>query len=226
MGGGVFSLHDHGNRMNISVLVLHPLARIPHHPSWKRVFRSSSNTTQLTRKIPIRSRSQLPTLEARGLYVNMGSNIRLNVFTIGLFIAIILNFSRLSHQLECYVCQNQDDNKNKCAETVKICDLEQDKCLTEVRWGSTPNWSLTSRKQYFVSKRCATKLECQEPDKANKCDRIWYNDWNCTTCCSGDKCNYYITLASSTVKPFHPTLILVGCIIAIVSHYLKFNPQM
>lgn len=150
--------------------------------------------------------------------------MRLNISNFGLLITALLAFVNLSSQLECYVCQNQDDNKNKCAETVKICDLEQDQCLTEVRWGSTPNWSLTSRKQYFISKRCATKRECQEPDKHNKCDRIWYNDWNCTTCCGGDKCNYYVTLAGNAIKPFKPTLILIGCLLVMASHYLKFNP--
>lgn len=123
-----------------------------------------------------------------------------------------------THQLECYVCTNQPDNKNKCAETVKICDLAQDQCLTEVRWGSAPNWALADQKQTFISKRCATKQECQEAisDKYHKCDRIWYNDWNCTTCCSGDKCNYYVTLAGSSIHLSNPLLVLVVLATAIL----------
>lgn len=124
----------------------------------------------------------------------------------------------ISQQLECYVCQNQEDNKSKCTETVKICELEQEQCLTEVRWGSKPFWSLVGQKQHFVSKRCATKGECQEStaDKEHKCDRIWYNDWNCTTCCSGDKCNYYVTLAATSIgKSSSPIMILASCILAI-----------
>ena len=119
-----------------------------------------------------------------------------------IFVVIFVNV-RESCQLECYVCQNQEDNKSKCAETVATCELKQDQCLTEVRWGSTPYWALTGQKQHFVSKRCATKQECQEAiaDRSHKCDRIWYNDWNCTTCCSGDKCNYYITLAGQSLSP-------------------------
>uniref|UniRef100_A0A6G1SL87 UPAR/Ly6 domain-containing protein n=1 Tax=Aceria tosichella TaxID=561515 RepID=A0A6G1SL87_9ACAR len=137
-----------------------------------------------------------------------------------LFITVLLVISIIphSHQLECYVCQNQPDNKNKCAETVKICDLSQDQCLTEVRWGSIPYWSLTDQKQHFISKRCATKQECQEAmsDRSRKCDRIWYNDWNCTNCCSGDKCNYYVTLAGHSLKP---TNILVA-IVAVVTTFM------
>ena len=122
-------------------------------------------------------------------------------------------------QLECYVCQNQPDNKNKCAETVKICDLVQDQCLTEVRWGSTPYWALTDQKQHFISKRCATKQECHEAtsDRFQTCDRIWYNDWNCTTCCSGDKCNYFVTLAGHSTKPTGAILILTQVFVVGIS---------
>lgn len=38
--------------------------------------------------------------------------------------------------LECYVCTNQENNKDKCIETMKTCDLSEDRCLSEVRWGS------------------------------------------------------------------------------------------
>lgn len=126
-----------------------------------------------------------------------------------------------SDQLECYVCQNQPDNKNKCAETVKICDLTQDQCLTEVRWGSTPYWSGTDQKQHFISKRCASKQECQDAtkDSGHRCERIWYNDWNCTTCCSGDKCNYYVTLDGHSLKPTDHLLAIVGFVTALMTLY-------
>jgi len=127
----------------------------------------------------------------------MNTKLYSNLMAIMLFCGIFES----SHQLECYVCQNQEDNKSKCTETVKICELEQEQCLTEVRWGSIPYWALTSQKQHFISKRCASRRECQEAiaDKNHKCDRIWYNDWNCTDCCSGDKCNYYVTLAGHSL---------------------------
>lgn len=123
--------------------------------------------------------------------------------TLLLITVVIFTNIRESCQLECYVCQNQGDNKSKCVETVATCETNQEQCLAEVRWGSTPYWALTSQKQYFVSKRCATKQECQDAiiDSSHKCDRIWYNDWNCTTCCSGDKCNYYVTLAGQSLNP-------------------------
>lgn len=137
--------------------------------------------------------------------------------TLALALLSIIVLVEPSNQLECYACQNQEDNKSKCAETVKICEPSQEQCLTEVRWGSTPYWGLTGQKQHFVSKRCATKKECQDAieDKNHKCDRIWYNDWNCTTCCGGDKCNYYVTLAGYSTKPQY-SIISIGCIFALI----------
>lgn len=135
----------------------------------------------------------------------------------------ILSIVQQSCQLECYVCQNQEDNKSKCAETVKICDILQEQCLTEVRWGTKPYWALTSQKQYFISKRCATKQECSEAtsDKYHKCDRIRYNDWNCTNCCSGDKCNYFVTLAGHSIQPVKSTFIFISFLVMIVLYHFQ-----
>ncbi|CAG2103945.1 unnamed protein product [Medioppia subpectinata] len=101
--------------------------------------------------------------------------------------------------LECYVCKNQENNKDKCVETVKTCDLSEDRCLSEVRWGSTPYWAPTGEKQFYVSKRCSSKRICEQSlrNTSKRCDRIWYNDWECVECCNGDRCNYYITVSSA-----------------------------
>lgn len=144
--------------------------------------------------------------------------------TLGLICILMMVLSanvKPSHQLECYVCQNQEDNKGKCAETVKICDLEKEQCLTEVRWGSIPNWAPTGQKQYYISKRCATKQECQlaSADKDHKCDRVGYNDWNCSTCCSGDKCNYYVTLSANSLNNVNSLLIVGLCKMAFLIQY-------
>lgn len=140
---------------------------------------------------------------------------------IWILIVNILLFAELTQALECYVCQNQEDNKNKCAETLKICDLQQEQCLTEIRWGSTPYWGLTGQKQHYISKRCATKNECNEAiaDKFHKCDRIWYNDWNCTSCCSGDKCNYFVTLAGHSVNQVNILLMASLCSVSLALYF-------
>lgn len=151
----------------------------------------------------------------------------MNQFIVYLLLIITISANiKSSHQLECYVCQNQEDNKGKCSETVKICDLEEEQCLTEVRWGSKPYWSPVGQKQNFISKRCATKRECQEVDahKTLICDRIWYNDWNCTTCCSGDKCNYYVTLAGNPTRFSNPPIMITSLLMtASVAIYSSFS---
>lgn len=38
--------------------------------------------------------------------------------------------------MECYVCENQDDNSGKCLKTIKTCEPDEDMCLSEIKWGS------------------------------------------------------------------------------------------
>uniref|UniRef100_A0A336LFC6 CSON008669 protein n=1 Tax=Culicoides sonorensis TaxID=179676 RepID=A0A336LFC6_CULSO len=101
--------------------------------------------------------------------------------------------------LECYVCSNQTDNTEKCLNTIKTCEPGEDVCLSEVRWGSTPYWSLGDQRQYYVSKRCSTKDLCKKirAKYMPYCTRIWYEDWTCSECCLGDRCNYYVINGSS-----------------------------
>lgn len=105
--------------------------------------------------------------------------------------------------LECYVCNNQDSNYDKCIKTIKTCDIAQDRCMTEIRWGSTPYWDFTGKKQFYITKQCSTERDCKDAihGVSQRCDRIWYNDWECVECCHGDRCNYFVTLGGSSIKP-------------------------
>jgi lymphocyte antigen 6 complex protein len=40
------------------------------------------------------------------------------------------------YAMECYVCENQDDNTGKCLKTIKTCNPDEDMCLSEIKWGS------------------------------------------------------------------------------------------
>lgn len=99
--------------------------------------------------------------------------------------------------LECYVCENQEDNTEKCVKTIKTCEYNQDVCLTEIKWGSTPYWSQGAKKQYYISKRCSNITECATTRQylMPLCTHIWYQDWICSDCCRGDRCNYYIIVS-------------------------------
>lgn len=117
--------------------------------------------------------------------------------------------------LDCYVCLNQEDNKEKCVRTVKTCDLGQDQCLTEVRWAGKPYWAPSGDKQYYVSKRCASKENCtaERERTSRRCERIWYNDWECVDCCHGDRCNFFVTLASSHLSPSVLIFVLIPSVL-------------
>ena len=58
------------------------------------------------------------------------------------------------------MCKDQDGNKEKCLRTIKTCEYEEDRCLSEIFWSTTPYWTQGAEKQYYVSKRCATEAEC------------------------------------------------------------------
>lgn len=106
----------------------------------------------------------------------------------------VMNHLITGYALECYVCTNQTDNTEKCLNTIKTCEQGEDVCMSEIRWGSLPYWAEGARKQYYVSKRCSTKDYCKKLRSRymRYCTHIWYEDWTCSECCAGDRCNYYI----------------------------------
>jgi len=59
-----------------------------------------------------------------------------------------------------------------------------------------PYWVEGGIKQYYVSKRCATRSICETVKTKTMpyCTYLWYQDWKCAECCLGDRCNYYITV--------------------------------
>lgn len=95
------------------------------------------------------------------------------------------------------MCDNQEDNKGKCVKSIKTCEQGEDVCLTEIRWGSIPYFNQGAQKQYFISKRCSTKSLCERYRESNMhlCTHIWYEDWKCSECCKGDRCNYFVIVS-------------------------------
>ena len=77
--------------------------------------------------------------------------------------------------LECYVCDNQDGNTEKCTKTIKTCEFEEDRCLSTIVWSTTPYWTQGAEKQYYVSKRCADEAQCDLEIKESMelCHYIW-----------------------------------------------------
>ncbi|XP_030760932.1 uncharacterized protein LOC115886040 [Sitophilus oryzae] len=124
---------------------------------------------------------------------------------------VLLYLFHQSAALECYVCENQETNEGKCKTTIQTCNYGEDVCLTEISWGSTPYWQQGALKQYYISKRCSTKDKCAKyrTNNMETCTHIWYEDWKCSECCKGDRCNYYvISGAYSIEKPAILTILL------------------
>lgn len=48
---------------------------------------------------------------------------------------IIFSIYLTGYALECYVCDKQEKNHEKCLNTITTCEQEQDMCLSEIRWG-------------------------------------------------------------------------------------------
>jgi len=69
-----------------------------------------------------------------------------------------------------------------------------------------PYWVEGGIKQYYVSKRCATRATCEAVKTKTMpyCTYLWYQDWKCAECCLGDRCNFYIT-----VRNFIPYIYLL-----------------
>uniref|UniRef100_A0A1L8DP83 Putative conserved secreted protein n=1 Tax=Nyssomyia neivai TaxID=330878 RepID=A0A1L8DP83_9DIPT len=125
-------------------------------------------------------------------------------------------FCNTCSALECYVCANQSANSEKCLKTIKTCEPGEDVCLTEIRWGSMPYFSQGALKQYYVSKRCSTKEICQKIRSRYMpyCTHIWYEDWSCSECCQGDRCNYFIISGANDLRaPL--TVMILGAIFLI-----------
>jgi len=120
-----------------------------------------------------------------------------------LYVLIILSACiSIVSSLECYACLNQDNNRDKCVTTTKQCDQFQDACTTYVRWGIPPYWTPHGDRQYHISKDCDTRVGCNKRQSAMQthCKRDWYLDWACVECCTGDLCNYYVTMGAGNAK--------------------------
>merc|ERR1712241_1253470 len=61
----------------------------------------------------------------------------------------VLLFLPIALGLECYVCKDQDGNTDKCLRTIRTCEHEHDRCLSIIRWSTTPYWSQGAEKLPF-----------------------------------------------------------------------------
>ncbi|KYN07288.1 Low affinity cationic amino acid transporter 2 [Cyphomyrmex costatus] len=88
-------------------------------------------------------------------------------FTKWHFTLIIITCVSLGHALECYVCTDQEGNRDKCLNTIRTCEPGHDICLTEIKWGS--NQIFCTFYLFFPStKRKARNMNARSLYRKNK----------------------------------------------------------
>ncbi|TGZ69645.1 hypothetical protein CRM22_003621 [Opisthorchis felineus] len=113
--------------------------------------------------------------------------------------------------MECYVCRNQEGNRDKCIRTTMQCLEDQLSCITNITYRIPPYWSPLGDRSHFIWKACITTDECERLKEYSGqfCQREWYMDWQCVECCQGELCNYYVTLSGLSLSPAKLVLTLV-----------------
>ncbi|CAF1231747.1 unnamed protein product [Rotaria sp. Silwood1] len=121
---------------------------------------------------------------------------------------LIFNFLSVTNGLECYVCEQQEGNDDKCIKTVRMCQRYEDTCATLILYTTPHEWTPRLERRHYISKGCDTRDACTRLlyGLASICTRNWYEDWACVECCQGDRCNRYVVLGSNNL---HSSLILL-----------------
>ncbi|TPP55851.1 Low affinity cationic amino acid transporter [Fasciola gigantica] len=117
--------------------------------------------------------------------------------------------------MECYVCHNQEGNKDKCVKTTMQCLEDQLSCITNISYTIPPYWTPLGDRSHFIWKACISTEECERQKEiaGAYCQREWYMDWRCVECCQGELCNYYVTLSGSHLFPGTFGLLLLTYIV-------------
>ncbi|CAF1536464.1 unnamed protein product [Rotaria sordida] len=124
---------------------------------------------------------------------------------------LILNFLSVTNGLECYVCEQQEGNDDKCVKTVRMCQRYEDTCATLILYTTPHEWTPTLERRHYISKGCDTRDSCTRLlyGLASVCTRNWYEDWACVECCQGDRCNRYVVLGSNNIRASLILLVLM-----------------
>jgi lymphocyte antigen 6 complex protein len=137
----------------------------------------------------------------------------------GLYAGIIfLGLLAAASGLSCYVCDHDDWNWGTCTTNFIQCAPFQDSCTSYTSYMLPPKYNARGERYHRISKGCDTQQGCLRRQQAlaeSTCFRTAYADWSCVECCTGDLCNYYITLGSSAVRN---NLILIS-VAAVLVHF-------
>jgi len=120
--------------------------------------------------------------------------------------------------LSCYVCDNEGWNWGGCTRSFVQCKPFQDSCASYASFALPIQYAPRSERWLSISKGCDTQSGCAARQNAlaqSTCMRSSYADWSCVECCTGDLCNYYVTLGAGL-----PRISFVCLLLAIVINFL------
>ncbi|CAF2871876.1 unnamed protein product [Rotaria sp. Silwood2] len=120
--------------------------------------------------------------------------------SIVLFLFVVFISFHSVNGLECYVCEQQEGNNDKCIKTVRMCAREEDACASLILWTTPHEWTPRAERRHYISKGCDKHEGCTRLlyGLASICTRNWYEDWACAECCQGDRCNRYVVVCILT----------------------------
>ncbi|CAF1448611.1 unnamed protein product [Rotaria magnacalcarata] len=133
---------------------------------------------------------------------------------------LIVGFLSITYGLECYVCEQQEGNDDKCVKTVRMCQRYEDTCATLILYTTPHEWTPRLERRHYISKGCDTRDACTRLlyGLASVCTRNWYEDWACVECCQGDRCNRYVVLGSNNIR----ASVLLLAMMSLASLFIRF----
>ncbi|CAF2057635.1 unnamed protein product [Rotaria magnacalcarata] len=133
---------------------------------------------------------------------------------------LIVGFLSVTYGLECYVCEQQEGNDDKCVKTVRMCQRYEDTCATLILYTTPHEWTPRLERRHYISKGCDTRDACTRLlyGLASVCTRNWYEDWACVECCQGDRCNRYVVLGSNNIR----ASVLLLAMMSLASLFIRF----
>jgi lymphocyte antigen 6 complex protein len=111
--------------------------------------------------------------------------------------------------LQCYTCAGDHWNWGSCTTNIEVCRPFQDACATYTEFILPTYFTPRGERHHSISKGCDTQEGCQRRQdalEAQTCSRTSFDDWACVECCTGDLCNYFVTLRASAL---HGNIVLL-----------------
>jgi len=134
------------------------------------------------------------------------------------FFSLVTTASAVS----CYVCDKEGWNWGACTINFVQCAPFQDACTSYTAYHLPPKYNPRGERYHSISKGCDTQQGCMRRQEAldeSTCSRTAYADWSCVECCTGDLCNYYITLGAGALRR---NVILLAAVV--VLQYILLRP--